>query len=242
VVSFIAPWIGQQRIKEEANLERITARIGMMKIWVVKRPTAPDIGRPPRAWYDVESDCSCCKSTLYGSSVASSLPVLSELPVVVLKHADRRCATLTGIFEQHMWPPRDPDMDRPIRPLPNPTDNPFTYGSSFNPALQPSNSSLRSRSRTEHSEKGLASPPHPHEDRERTDQDIYSSGEDRDDYRSSPEPYLSDMDDSDDAPLRSGGENSTRGVRVRRGSEGYEVAAVGSWNWMDQLEEPREAP
>lgn len=148
---------------------------------------------------------------------------------------------LTDILEQHMWPPRDPDMDRPMRPSPNPTDNPFTYGNSFNPALQPSNSSLRSRSRAEHGEKRLVSPAHSTDHHERTDNDIYSSGEDRDDYKSSPEPYLSDFDDSEDEPLQRG-DDYAHGVRVRRGSEGYEVAAVGSWNWMNQLEEPHETP
>jgi hypothetical protein len=75
---------------------------------------------------------------------------------------------------------------------------------------------------------------------QRMNSDAYSSGEERDDSvgtSSSPERYLSDMDDSDDDPYPRRTDRD-RGVRVRRGSEGYEVAGMTSWNWVEQLEEP----
>lgn len=141
---------------------------------------------------------------------------------------------------QIMWPPRDPDRDRPIRPLPNPLDNPFTYGTSFNPALSPSNANIRSRTHAaQMADTSSADIQEPIDETQQINEDLYSSGEERDDSvgaSSSPERYLSDMDDSDDNPY-SRRTDHDRGVRVRRGSEGYEVAGATSWNWIDQLEE-----
>lgn len=70
----------------------------------------------------------------------------------------------------------------------------------------------------------------------------YSSGEDRDQedkawrdtddeasIRSSPEPYLSDYDEEDDDDVE-GGPARHRRVRVRRGSEGYEIAPTRRWD------------
>lgn len=139
-----------------------------------------------------------------------------------------------------MWPPRDPDRDRPMRPLPNPLDNPFTYGTSFNPALAPSNASIRSRIHAaQTADRPNRETQDPVDADEQIDHEGYSSGEERHDSfgGSSPERYLSDMDDSDGGPY-SGAENDDRRARVRRGSEGYEVVPMGSWDWSDQLAEP----
>lgn len=141
------------------------------------------------------------------------------------------------VSDQYTWPPRDPDRDRPMRPLPNPLDNPFTYGTSFNPALTPSNANLRSRthaSQTQDSANGETQ--EPVDVNEQIKQEVYSSGDERDNSfsaGSSPEPYLSDMDDSDDEPDPRP-EDEGRRVKVRRGSEGYEVAPIRSWNWSDE--------
>lgn len=146
---------------------------------------------------------------------------------------------MLDVLQQYRWPPRDPDRDRPIRPLPNPLDNPFTYGNSFNPALSPSNANIRSRIHsTPRPDTMSQDMPEPIGEHEQISEDIYSSGDERDDSngRSSPERYLSDMDDSEDEPcLREEGHD--RRVRVRRGSEGYEVAAVTSWNSLRELDE-----
>lgn len=153
------------------------------------------------------------------------------------------CNPILDGSEQYMWPPRDPDRNRPIRPLPNPLDNPFTYGTSFNPALTPSNATIRSRVHAAHTANTSSGDgTEPIDIPGQINEDVYSSGEERDDSigtSSSPERYLSDMDDSDDEPYARP-EDHDRSVRVRRGSEGYEVAAVTSWNWLDQLEEPHE--
>lgn len=76
----------------------------------------------------------------------------------------------------------------------------------------------------------------------------YSSGEERDEEdkawrdtddeasrRSSPEPYLSDYDDEDDVDVE-GAPARHRRVRVRRGSEGYEIAPTRRWD--AELEPP----
>jgi hypothetical protein len=145
------------------------------------------------------------------------------------------------LFPQHAWPPRDPDRDGPIRPLPDPTSNPFTYGESFNPALTPSNAVLRSRSRQPASPNSTDTGLHHSVNEHDIGKEHYSSGEERDrcGEESSSDRYLSGTDDSADESF-SGGEGSAGGVRLRRGSEGYEVRAITSWNWMDQLEQPYE--
>lgn len=74
---------------------------------------------------------------------------------------------------------------------------------------------------------------------------VYSSGSERDadddediSHRgsgsgSSPEPYLSDYDDEDWGPLERG-QRMPRQMRVRQGSEGYEVRPMGDWNIVDE--------
>lgn len=147
---------------------------------------------------------------------------------------------ILDLFPQHAWPPRDPDRDGPIRPLPDPTSNPFTYGESFNPALTPSNAVLRSRSRQPTSANSTDTGLHHSVNGLDFREEHYSSGEERDrcDEESSSDRYLSGTDDSADESFS--GRAGNPHVRLRRGSEGYEVRAMTSWNWMDQLEQPYE--
>ena len=118
----------------------------------------------------------------------------------------------------------------------------FVYGNDgLNPALRPTNGSLRAReqhrTRDDHN-----TPPEGQEEG-----DIYSSGSERDadddlhpgsdmGSGSSPEPYLSDYDDENWGPLERGERMPRprpREMRVRQGSEGYEVRPMGDWNIVD---------
>ena len=125
-----------------------------------------------------------------------------------------------------------------MRSLPVPGSNPFTYGESINPALRPSNAVLRSRRQASANDL-RADLRHP-VDTEYHDQEHHSSGEERDrcggDIPS--DIYLSDTDSSrEDSDFE---EDYGQRVRMRRGSEGYEVRAITSWDWMNQLEQPYE--
>ena len=84
---------------------------------------------------------------------------------------------------------------------------------------------------------------HPRHDGQE-DGDIYSSGSERDADEdlhpgsersgSSPEPYLSDYDDENWGPLERGERMARpREMRVRQGSEGYEVRPMGAWSIVD---------
>lgn len=142
------------------------------------------------------------------------------------------------LFSQHTWPPRDPDRDGPVRSLPAPGSNPFTYGESINPALTPSNAVLRSRRPASANDLG-ADLRHP-VDAEYRNQEHYSSGEERDQCGGdiSSDRYLSGTDSSRDDSVFE--EDHGQRVRMRRGSEGYEVRAITSRDWMNQLEQPYE--
>ncbi|GHJ84634.1 hypothetical protein NliqN6_1036 [Naganishia liquefaciens] len=146
---------------------------------------------------------------------------------------------VSDLFSQHAWPPRDPDRDRPIRTLPAPGSNPFTYGESFNPALTPSNAVLRSR-RPRSSNGGGLNLDHTL-DGENHDGEHYSSGEERDhcEQDTSSDRYPSSIE-SDQENAIFDEEDHNRQVRLRRGSEGYEVRAMTTWDWMKQLDEPYE--
>lgn len=131
---------------------------------------------------------------------------------------------------QYSWPPADPTR------LPNP-DPPrgnasaFVYGNEgFNPALRPSSAALRARSRDG---------PHPSSQRPGVtgwnggDGTITEYSEESDDASgsSSPERYLSDYDEHDEGPLGAGERMAGSHMRVRRGSEGYEIrSGVAGWD------------
>jgi hypothetical protein len=146
-------------------------------------------------------------------------------------------ANEVGHESQYAWPPQDPTrLTQPEPEYYKASGSAFVYGNdSFNPALQPTNSALRSR-------------------HQRQEGEVYSSGSERDNDEpsesSSPEPYMSDYDYDNSGPLAAG-ERMPRHNRVRQGSEGYEVRPMGSWNIVDhpQSEErqvhgdmPREMP
>ncbi|WVQ78513.1 hypothetical protein IAT38_000599 [Cryptococcus sp. DSM 104549] len=132
---------------------------------------------------------------------------------------------------QYSWPPQDPSR------LPNPPPlaahtSAFIYGNDgFNPALRPSNSTMR-RSRQPSGGGAGHSGGAGGGDEDDAVGGYYSSGEDRDygsnkshSTSSSPEPYLSDYDEDNEGPMMHG----ERLGRVRRGSEGWEVRPGGSW-------------
>jgi hypothetical protein len=137
-----------------------------------------------------------------------------------------------GHESQYAWPPQDPTrLTNPGPEYYNQSGSAFVYGNeTFNPALKPTNSSLRSRDHQRHHH-------NQHQEGE-----VYSSGSERDNDNdnesisvsesSSPEPYLSDYDQDNYGPLASG-ERMPRYNRVREGSEGYEVRPMGSWNVVD---------
>lgn len=122
-----------------------------------------------------------------------------------------------------------------MRPLPDSHEgNAFTYGNGgLNPALRPTSGRLRSRESVTHASAGgkHSTGPLPAQlsGRPEGEGEVYSSGEEReaDEYTSSPEPYLSDMDDAADPGAEEG---MTRRIRVRRGSEGYEIAPMRQWD------------
>lgn len=102
---------------------------------------------------------------------------------------------------QYRWPPKDPSK---LASNPHPwhtggASSPFTYGNGFNPALQPSNM----RQRSTPSESGTS----------------ISSGSDDDLDVHIPDTYNHDTQDYD----YTSEEDEATTVRVRRGSEGYEV-------------------
>lgn len=154
---------------------------------------------------------------------------------------------------QFAWPPQDPT--RLTNPEPRyyaSSSSAFVYGNDvLNPALRPTNAaSLRSREhhRRPHHRHTSSQALHEQEEGPGTPA-YYSSGSERDndnDSRagSSPEPYLSDYDDDGWGPLERG-ERLPRPrphpmeMRVRQGSEGYEVRPMGDWNVVvdDDLEE-----
>jgi hypothetical protein len=144
-------------------------------------------------------------------------------------------ANEVGHESQYAWPPQDPTrLTQPEPEYYKASGSAFVYGNdSFNPALKPTNSALRSRhNQTQEGE-------------------VYSSGSERDNddepsESSSPEPYMSDYD-YDNSGALGPGERMPRHNRVRQGSEGYEVRPMGSWNIVDhpepeERERPREMP
>ena len=144
-------------------------------------------------------------------------------------------ANEVGFESQYAWPPQDPTrLTQPEPEYYKSSGSAFVYGNdSFNPALRPSNSSLRSRHQIQEGEGN-----------------VYSSGSERDNDElsesSSPEPYMSDYDYDNSGPLALG-ERMPRHNRVRQGSEGYEVRPMGDWNIVDHPqpqvgERPREMP
>lgn len=142
-----------------------------------------------------------------------------------------------GHESQYAWPPQDPTrLTNPGPEYYDQSGSAFVYGNeSFNPALRPSNSSLRSRD-------------HRHHRQATQEGEVYSSGSERDNEEfpvegesvsesSSPEPYLSDYDQDNWGPVAHG-ERMPRYNRVRQGSEGYEVRPMGSWNIVDLPPDP----
>lgn len=116
---------------------------------------------------------------------------------------------------QYSWPPRDPQYYQQPAPMPA---QPFVYGDGLNPALKPSSMAKRARDScyvpawdTRLDENGFAV----------DDEDTSSS--------SSPEPYHSDWDEEDDRPLA-----YASSMRVRRGSEGWEVRP-GQQGWSTEV-------
>ncbi|EIW86996.1 zf-DHHC-domain-containing protein [Coniophora puteana RWD-64-598 SS2] len=106
-----------------------------------------------------------------------------------------------------VWPPRDPALvDASEFRLP---DSPWTYANGgYNPSLAPSNARLRSNGAQRRQAGASALPPYHPDYREDDDgQGTYADG---------PEIY---SDDSGDEVVA----ESTNAIRVRRGSEGYEV-------------------
>lgn len=131
---------------------------------------------------------------------------------------------------QDTWPPRDPTATRYEGPegeftLPA---SPWTFeGDSLNPDLKPSNARLRSNAsgRRKGGQNGVATVPPYHPDYNQ-DAAVMSSDE-----------YSSSDSDDYDAPLTDGR------VRVRTGSEGYEVRPVGREDMLARyLEELGEVP
>jgi len=133
-------------------------------------------------------------------------------------------ANEVGFESQYAWPPQDPTrLTQPEPEYYKASGSAFVYGNdSFNPALRPTNSSLRSRHQIQEGEG-----------------EVYSSGSERDNDElsesSSPEPYMSDYDYDNSGPLEHG-ERMPRHNRVRQGSEGYEVRPMGDWNIVEPQE------
>lgn len=166
------------------------------------------------------------------------------------------CHTWYAVLEQFVWPPQDPER-YPMRRLPyGSSASAFTYGNGdLNPALRPNSSlniNLRARKHSAETRDDLhgtsADPLPPQLSGRPRAEEGYSSGEERDEEdkawrdtddeastRSSPEPYLSDYDEEDDVDVE-GGPARHRRVRVRRGSEGYEIAPTRRWD--AELEPP----
>ncbi|KAG8895783.1 Palmitoyltransferase [Tulasnella sp. 403] len=121
---------------------------------------------------------------------------------------------------QEVWPPRDPTTYTEHSGPRLMGDSAFTYGTGFNPALRPSNAQLRARHSQNH--------PHPaydndeHNDRATSStpsRESFSSNEYPDAYPRGSAKYDVDGQPEDDG-VRSGD------VRVRRGSEGWEVRSM----------------
>lgn len=149
------------------------------------------------------------------------------------------CADLSGPEAQYAWPPHDPTRLPDV--IRDPSASPFVYGDGFNPALRPT-SSLRSREkRSERRQTG-----------EKADLEAegytgaYSSGSERENgssvrSSSSPEPYLSDYDEEGWGPEERGRyshevDRMRPRARVREGSEGLEVRAVGGWGDVGDMD------
>lgn len=115
------------------------------------------------------------------------------------------------IDDGEQWPPRDPTAIRQDGPeaefqLP---PSPWTYeNGSLNPSLQPSSAGLRKTRRSKIMSKGASALPPYHPD--------YREGE----YTPDPQDLPDNNDSSED-------DDYTGRVRVRRGSEGYEVLPQG---------------
>ncbi|KAG8986071.1 Palmitoyltransferase [Tulasnella sp. 427] len=127
-----------------------------------------------------------------------------------------RCRVDVNPEVQDIWPPKDPaQYNERIGPR-FMGDSPFTYGNGFNPNLEASNSQLRSRHRTSRRAAEAED-----EDNER----LSTSTPSRESFSSNEYPNHStnqgdgytDGEEDDDNALISGS------VRVRRGSEGWEV-------------------
>lgn len=129
-----------------------------------------------------------------------------------LLHRALSGASLTDPFDpgSHNWPPRDPTLthQQPFK-LP---DSPWTYeNGNFNPNLRPSSSTLRAVNGNRHkSQQGPVStlPPY-HPDYEDPGVETYPS-----------------RSHSPDSDLENSEEGYSGAVKVRRGSEGYEVRPV----------------
>jgi len=129
---------------------------------------------------------------------------------------------------QYEWPPTDPTrLPNPRRP--SPAARAFVYGDDgFNPALRPSNASLRAR---EGKGRNVGSDPAP----EWNLTDDEGGGRGSQGSSSSPEQYLSDYDgewtqnDREEVQRRRMNPHFAR-TRVREGSEGWEVRPVSAWD------------
>jgi hypothetical protein len=125
----------------------------------------------------------------------------------------------TDPFEAHLWPYREPTRAHVAPDRVRNGGEAFTYGGSgLNPDLTPTNAKSHAALGVERE-----GPQSSGDERDR------DGSEEEGSRSSSPEFYLSDMDD-DDVPLgaRRGGGMGSR-VRVRQGSEGYEVAPRQPW-------------
>lgn len=132
---------------------------------------------------------------------------------------------LTRIFPiidssaQYSWPPKDPYRDPPVDRRELPSD-PWTFGNDgLNPSLRPSNTnappyhpSFRNRYTSEGSETSSSSSP---------ERESHSSNE----YP----PY-----DGETRPEQPRGRN---GLRLRRGSEGWEATMPDRWGQLEEMDE-----
>lgn len=133
---------------------------------------------------------------------------------------------------QYSWPPRDPTKDFASRGQPQLDGDPFVYGGEgLNPALMKNHTRVRRRKYVPPWENAVNS----------DDEVADATGSER--SSSSPEPYLSDYD-SDDVPLAY---HASQSMRVRRGSEGWEVRPAPGWSegsasWTHDVENGRANP
>jgi len=115
------------------------------------------------------------------------------------------------------------------------------YGDGLNPALRPSNSELRARER-----KSTHHDPAPEWTLSDDDDDVHDVHEGSAGSASSQDGFDSDIDDWGGDPDRPVFDpQTTERTRVRRGSEGWEVQPVASWDTALQMNlepSPADAP